>query len=54
MAAARASVVTGVVGQLDVNSMTPLTPTKLHDPSTGGWWCAVWFLVAIVILWIIL
>lgn len=50
-----ASVKAGVVSGVEVNGPLNSSPTvKVWDPTTGGTWCLIWFIVAIVILFVVL
>jgi len=50
-----ASVKAGVVSAVEVNGPINSTPqTNLWDPKSGGTWAAIWFVVAVIILFVIL
>jgi hypothetical protein len=49
-----ATVKAGVVTALEVNGPVNNPTTKLADPGSGGFWAAVWFVVAIVLLFVVL
>jgi hypothetical protein len=49
-----ASVQVGVVTAAQVNGPIANPQTKLVDPSSGGFWAGVWFVVALVLLFIVL
>lgn len=48
------SVNAGVVTAAQVNGPLANPQTQLWDPSSGGFWSAVWFVVAVLVLFFIL
>lgn len=49
-----ASVNAGVVTAVEVNGPIANPAVSLWDPSSGGTWAAIWFVVAIIILFFVL
>jgi hypothetical protein len=44
----------GVVTGIEVNGPSANPTTKLWDPQSGGTWAVIWFLIAVVVLFVVL